>query len=306
MQASVTSPGAGTIQRLSARRLELVKAGQVIAELNPTDSRASLDILQGELTLLRVKATAASAQNRMTLDIERLHVDWMTEKVALVLAESKQRKATLDLEMSRGMVNDPAQSKRFLQDAELAKASADAEVKERTGLVEALGSRLQELRGLAEKPSSANSDNLSKPLQALENRLHEIESNLRALEVRAPMDGMIVSVLHHEGENVKEGEPLVLISATQPKNIIGYLRQPLPLEPKVGQEVEVRTHGRLRQHGMAMITQVGAQYEAITNPMLHPATTPEVGLPVQISLPTNLKLRPGEMVSLVIKPSLPN
>ena len=120
------------------------------------------------------------------------------------------------------------------------------------------------------------------------------------------MDGMIVSVLHHEGENVKEGEPLVLISATQPKNIIGYLRQPLPLEPKVGQEVEVRTHGRLRQHGMAMITQVGAQYEAITNPMLHPATTPEVGLPVQISLPTNLKLRPGEMVSLVIKPSLPN
>ena len=41
----------------------------------------------------------------------------------------------------------------------------------------------------------------------------------------------------------------------------------------------------------------------ITTLCLHPGTLPEVGLPVEVSLPTNLRLRPGELVNLVIKPA---
>jgi multidrug resistance efflux pump len=308
-RASVNSPSAATLRHLRVRRLDHVKAGDVMAELIPSDPRQSLDALQNELSLLRMKAEAAreieslkATQDRMALDYERLRLDWMSEKVSLVLAEAKTRKATMDLEISRGLVTDPVQSQRYLQEAELALASAEAEKKERKALVDSLGGRLTELQSMLKSPTVAKDDPLMKTSAQLENRLHELEQSQSLITLRAPMDGIVTSILHHEGENVKASDPLLVITATQPENIVGYLRQPLLVEPMVGQAVEVRSHDRSRRAGEAVITRVGAHFEPIFNPALHPATTAEVGVPVEISLPSNLRLRPGELVNLVIKP----
>jgi multidrug resistance efflux pump len=311
-RASVNSPTAATLQYLRVKRLDRVKAGDVMAELMPSDPRQSLDALQNELSLLRIKADAAneieslkSTQDRMALDYERLRVDWMSEKVALVLADAKARKATMDLEISRGLVTDPAQSQRYLQEAELALASAEAEKKERKDLVDSLGGRLAELQLMAQSSTAAKDDPLARTLALLETRLRDLEQSLSLITLRAPMDGIVTSILHHAGENVKAIDPLIVITATQPENIVGYLRQPLLVEPVVGQAVEVRSHDRERRAGEAVITRVGAHFEPIINPALHPATTAEVGVPVEISLPSNLRLRPGELVNLVIKPLAP-
>ncbi len=303
-RVSVNSPCAATIQKLTARRLGLVKAGDLIAELTPTDTRASLDLLQSELTLLRLKASEASSsesQNRMLLDYERLHLDWMSEKVALVQSEANQQRATMDLEVSKGLVNNAAQSPRFLQEAELAKAAADAELRERKDLVAALGTRMQELRDSQSIFSTKQSNPLSQAIKNLEDRLNQAENDQRLITVRAPIDGVVSAVIHATGESITANEPILTITALQPGNIVGYLRQPLPVEPAVGQEVEVRTHGRSRQQSTATVVQVGTQFELITNPSLQPPATPEVGLPVEVSLPPDLNLRPGEIVSLVIK-----
>jgi multidrug resistance efflux pump len=50
-RVSVNSTSAATIQRLTTRRLALVKAGDPIAELSPTDTRASLDLIQSDLII---------------------------------------------------------------------------------------------------------------------------------------------------------------------------------------------------------------------------------------------------------------
>lgn len=307
-RVSVNSPNAATIQRLTTRRLALVKAGDVIAELSPTDTRASLDLIQSDLSLLRLKANETSSnesQGRMMLDYERLHLDWMSEKVALVQAEANQRRATMDLEVSKGLVNDATQSPRFLQEAELAKASADAEVQERKSLVEALGTRMQDLRNLQPTVNSQPNHSLKQAIKNLETRLSDAEQSQRLITLRSPIDGVVTNILHSEGESIAANEPLVIITATQPGNIIGYLRQPLPIEPAIGMEVEVLSHGRSRQKSTSTVVNVGSQFELITNPSLHPTATPEVGLPVEVSLPPDLKLRPGEIVSLVIKATNP-
>ena len=303
-RVSVNSTSAATIQRLTTRRLALVKAGDIIAELSPTDTRASLDLLQSDLSLLRLKANETSStesQGRMMLDYERLHLDWMSEKIALVQSEANQRRATMDLEVSKGLVKDATQSPRFLQEAELAKASADAEVQERKSLVEALGSRMQVLRDLQPTFNSQPDDSLKQAIKNLEARLSDAEQSQRLITLRSPIDGVVTNILHSEGESIAANEPLVTITALQPGNIIGYLRQPLPVEPAIGMEVEVRSHGRSRQKSTSTVVHVGSQFELITNPSLHPTATPEVGLPVEVLLPPDLKLRPGEIVSLVIK-----
>lgn len=307
-RVSVNSTSAATIQRLTTRRLALVKAGDPIAELSPTDTRASLDLIQSDLSLLRLKANETSAndsQGRMMLDYERLHLDWMSEKIALVQSEANQRRANMDLEVSKGLVKEATQSPRFLQEAELAKASADAEVQERKSLVEALGSRLQVLRDLQPTFNAKPDDSLKLTINNLETRLSDAEQSQRLITLRSPIDGIVTSVLHSEGESIAANEPLITITALQPGNIIGYLRQPLPVEPAIGMEVEVRSHGRSRQKSISTVVHVGSQFELITNPSLHPSTTPEVGLPVEVLLPPDLKLRPGEIVSLVIKAPKP-
>lgn len=311
VKSSVNSPVAAAVQRLNAQRLQMVKAGDVIAELRPTDPRQILDLMQSELTLLRLEVNTSDSEQdagatlrRETMDFERLRLDWMLEKVKLAAAVAKAKRAAMDLELAQGLATAPASSKRYLQDAELAKETADAEETERRALVDTIGRRIEELRVTVTPSPAAKDDRSRKAIASLEERISTIERSQNVITLRAPMDGMVTEVLHRVGENVKEGEALIILTSTQPESIIGYLRQPFSVEPAVGQEVEVRTYGRARLQGLALVTRVGAHFEPILNPALHPAVTPEMGLPVEISLPQNLRLRPGERVSLVIRPSI--
>lgn len=308
VRSTVNSPVPALLHRLTAQRLQPVKAGDVLAELVPSDPRQALDLLQNELSLLRAEASAtesaqdiAASRRREALDYERLKLDWMAEKVALVVAQSEAKRAAMDLELAQGLVNAPAGSQRYTQEAQLAREKADAEVAARQALVDSLGQRMEELSVSPADKSKPADDRWQKAVQSLEQRLASVEKNHGVIVLRAPIDGMVTEVLRRTGENVTQGEPLVVVTATQPESIVGYLRQPLPVEPVVGQQVEVRTQGRERLKGMALVTRVGAHFEPIINPALHPATTPEVGLPVEISLPPNLRLRPGELVGLLIK-----
>jgi multidrug resistance efflux pump len=264
-----------------------------------------MDSIQGKLSLLRLQLTDndATDQHREAMDFERLRLDWLLEKVNLTTTLTKAKKATMDLEIARSMDVAPASSKRYLQEAELLKQAADAEVTERQDLVDSLGIHIKELSTTITPSPAAKDDLLVKEVSSLEARLIAIEQSQSVLMLRAPMDGMVTEVLRRDGENLVAGEALIIITATRPESIIGYLRQPLPLEPEVGQEVEVRTHGRERLRGLAVVTRVGSHFEPILNAALHPSATAEVGVPLEVSLPANLKLRPGELVSLVIRPT---
>ncbi len=314
VKASVTSPIAASVERMHAQRLQLVKAGELIAELRPNDPRQALDAIQGKLNLLRLQAGASNAelsaatnQRRETMDFERLRLAWLVEKVNLAIAVAKATKASMDLETAQGMDSSSStSSKRYLQAAELVKQSADAEVTERGILVDSLKLRIKEIGASMTTTSAAEDDRLKGEIDSLEKRLAAVESGQSAIMLYAPMTGMVSDVLRRDGENVVIGEALVNIVATQPECIVGYLRQPFPLEPAVGQQVEVRTRDHARLHGLASITRVGTAFVPILNPALHPATTPEVGLLFEVSLPPDLRLRPGELVSLVIHPLLTN
>jgi len=86
---------------------------------------------------------------------------------------------------------------------------------------------------------------------------------------------------------------------------LGYLRQPLPFEPKSGDAVTVYTRRPHRQVAMAHVLQVGAQLELVTAPMRIRGfgTAMERGLPVLMNLPPDLEVHPGELVDLIFSPA---
>ena len=119
------------------------------------------------------------------------------------------------------------------------------------------------------------------------------------------MDGMVVKIYHRSGETIVAGDPIITLTAPRPQRIIGYLRQPLPFEPKVGDAVKIYTRRPHRQVATTKILQVGAQMELVTAPMRLRgfSTAMERGLPVLLSLPPGLEVHPGELVDLMVNPS---
>jgi hypothetical protein len=80
------------------------------------------------------------------------------------------------------------------------------------------------------------------------------------------------------------------------------MRTPILNEPKVGMQVQIRTRGPRREEGTATVVEVGTQLEAVPAALLGPVglAHAELGLPVDISLPADLQIRPGDLVDITL------
>src|SRR5690606_12930135 len=99
------------------------------------------------------------------------------------------------------------------------------------------------------------------------------------------------------GESVVAGQAILTIATLKPVRIVGYLRPPLNIDPVPGMRVAIRTRGMRRHTAEATITEIGTQFEVLPLEMqsaLRLATL-ETGLPVEVGLPPELKLRAGEL-----------
>ena len=138
-----------------------------------------------------------------------------------------------------------------------------------------------------------------------ESKLRLTEAELSPIALKASVDGMVSSILHRSGEAIVAGEPIVTIAAFNSVRIVGYLRSPVMSEPKIGARVEVRTRGPRREVALATVLEVGNQLETISPALLGPMklVNADLGLPLSISMPLNVKIRPGELVDLTLLPS---
>ena len=91
-----------------------------------------------------------------------------------------------------------------------------------------------------------------------------------------------------------------MIQSQRSERVVGYLRQPYTIQPRVGMPVTVVTRERMPKRFEALVTEVGAQVEIITNALAYvrPGYLVDAGLPVIISIPEEAPIRPGEMVDL--------
>jgi hypothetical protein len=68
--------------------------------------------------------------------------------------------------------------------------------------------------------------------------------------------------------------------------------------------VRIRLRSIKRQESWSQILAVGKQLEPITNSlaMLRPGLLIDMGLPISVALPVGVKLLPGELVDMSIRP----
>ncbi len=113
-------------------------------------------------------------------------------------------------------------------------------------------------------------------------------------------------IFHRAGESITAGDPILTIAAPSAVHVIGYMREPIGVQPEVGMDVRIRSRDPQRSLALGKVTRVGVALEPILpvlqNPMIS-RTMPEIGLPVEVTLPPGVQLRPGGVVDLTLLPN---
>jgi multidrug resistance efflux pump len=309
IQANVSSYKAGVVAQLTVSRFQRVKAGDQVGQVLVTDPRilaSSLAVIQAEIEILRVSMRPIANQQRAAMDYSQLRLDWMKQRTQLGMARVNLQLAEGDYVRKQELFKDKIVSQRALEESKASEDRLKKEVDELTWLVEEQARNFEQMQPTNSIDMAKVSDEpLRVAIAAQESKLRLTEAELSPIILQATVDGMVTTIFHRSGEAITAGEPILAVAAANSVRIIGYLRAPVIDEPKVGMRVEVRTRGPHRQVGSARITEVGGQFETPAPALQLPIklANVELALPIGVSIPANLNIRPGELVDLTLLPT---
>jgi multidrug resistance efflux pump len=296
----------GMLAQLDVARFQKVKAGDPVGQVLVTDPKilaSSLSVIQAEIEALRVSMQPIARQQHTAMEYSSLQLDWMKQRAQLAMAQVNLQLAQSELQRTEALYKDKIISQRVYEQAKASRDRYKTEVDELNRIVN------EQSKDVAQ-PQATNTIELSQlsdqPLRAAiavqESKLRLTEAELSPITLKAPVDGMVNLIFHRSGEAIIAGEPIVTIAAYNPVRIVSYVRAPVMTEPSVGTRVEVRSRGPRREVGIANIIEVGTQLETVAPALASPVkfSTVELGLPISVSLPSNLKIRPGELVDLTL------
>ena len=308
IEVNVSCYKPGMLAQLTVNRFQKVKLGEEMGQVLVTDPKilaASLAVIQAQIEELRASLQPVAAAQRLAMEYSEVRLHWMAQRAQLGAAKANLQLAQADWRRTEQLFKDKIVSERVYDEAKAKQDSLANEVEELTRSVEEQGRRVQELMPTnTVEISKVTEDPLRAAIAVQESKLRLTEAELCPIVLRATADGMVDVILHHSGEAVTAGEPIIQIAPFNAVRIIGYLRPPILREPKLGEPVEVRTRGPKPQVGAAQIIEVGAQYEPLAPALQMPSQLArnEVALPLCVSVPPGLKIRPGELVDLTLLP----
>jgi HlyD family secretion protein len=307
--ANVSSYKPGVLAELSVARFQKVKVGDSIAEVMVTDPRilsSSLAVIQAEIEVLRVQMKPIGVQQRAAMNYDQLRLDWMRDRAQLAGAQVDLQLAQAEFRRTAELFKDEIVSQRAYDQAKASQESLQRKVDELSRLVAEGEANFKTLQLTnAQSIATVSEDPLRAAIAVQESKLRLTEAELAPISLKSPMDGIVTTIFHRSGEAITAGQPILAIATLNPVRIVGYLRPPINEEPKPGMRVQVRTRGFRRELGVAKIVEVGTQLENLPATLSGPVklANMEQGLPVDITLPSNLKIRAGELLDLTLLPN---
>jgi multidrug resistance efflux pump len=302
VRTTVVSPQPGTIQELLVQPYSHVRQGEPVAIFQPFDPRADLDLLRTRLDLARLRATPTLSE-ASAVDLERLRLDLLQTQSDLAVARVRLELAESDLARNEPLYREKLVAEDIYELSRSTRDMVKAEVEEKARTVSAMELRMREIEERELTRASPV------PQEQLFGQLEELETAARtnwgSLTLVAPIAGTVGMFLRYPGEFMVEGETLVTVQSDRAERIVGYLRQPFGFDPRPGLSVVVSLRSAGRKRFVSEIRHVGAQFEVITNSLaiVRDGVLLDAGLPIVIDVPSDIHIRPGEIVDLLIKAS---
>ena len=227
----------GQLAAIRVRKGDTVRAGDVVAELSAIELTASVG---------QARAALAAA----TADRNNVYAGVRAEQIAALAAEIAKAKSRLEYaEQQRSRAATLARSdtatRQTLDQAENDVASARADVAEAQANHDAaVAGPTKEQRAIADAQVGA----ASSALAVLERRLGKTV-------LRSPVDGVVSVVVGETGENVRAGQPVAVIAATDKHWLSFNAREDSLHGLTVGAAVQVSRAG-VREMTPAAVTEL--------------------------------------------------
>jgi multidrug resistance efflux pump len=137
-----------------------------------------------------------------------------------------------------------------------------------------------------------------------EAQIAELRAKLEARDLKSPINGTVMEVLRRPGQSTPLGQPIMTIAAEEADCIIGYMREDQPLRPVPGMAVTVRKRSGTtpRRAFESYVMAVAPQVMPMPSRHLYKVDVPEWALRVQVAIPPEANLTPGEIVDLSFYP----
>jgi multidrug resistance efflux pump len=302
MRSAVSSPRVARVQEILVKPYQEVNAGDPIAIVLPIDPRAELGLFQTELNLARIGLQPSLAEENV-MNFEQIRVDVLRTKAELAIARVNLERMDNQVRRNEPLFRDQLLSEDLHDLAVKTRDAFRAEVIEKSNAVAQIEKRLGELEAYGSPLAGATNANVAATLSRLNLLRQQVATNWMPITLRAPISGMVSGIGHQPGETALEGEAIVSINSLISDRVIGYLRQPYPVDPYVGMEVMLTTRERKPRRFEGSISHIGAQIELITNALafIRPGSLVDAGLPIAITVPPEINVRPGEIVDLTFR-----
>ncbi|HPA16556.1 MAG TPA: hypothetical protein PLU30_02325 [Verrucomicrobiae bacterium] len=300
VRSSITATAPGEILDLKVDLLQRVAKDDPIAVVSVMeDDTVQATIRSEEADLVILEERLRQSNVRILEDYESLKHGLAMRRVERAAENVNLQHAITEFQRSEKLLKERTVSE---SEHDLAKTTRDS-LQEKVAQLDTLISEMEASLVKLKPPDDASgaASETDPIVRAIKGKQDAIRMASKPQVIKAPIAGMISAIYKRKGEKVVRGDAIVLVSSTESERIVGFVRQPLNIKPKVGDSVEVRSRSSGRASAMAKVLQVGTQLEMI-NPALLPVAlqdgVSEYGLPMLIGLPKGLQLMPGETVDI--------
>ena len=309
----LSSPRAGLLTKVNVGLFDSVKEGDPIASIDysmdPDFADATVEWVRAQVDLLTLTIDPMQ-RARTALNYNQLRLDWLNERTSVAALKIELQNSEKEFMRIESLYKDNLVSESVYNQAKTDRDTYEVQFQQKTELVASIE---EALRDSQEKDPSSQLDQTQ--IQRLDEGLGRVEGLLDDIVLYSPIDGEIGSISKQTGESVQPGETIATISSSEVKKIVGYVPQPIHLEPKVGMLVEIRTRrpgssgflsffGGNKEVVKAKVTKVSNRLEAVGSGILRSRTAYKKVLPFTIDLVDangdriKLDIQPGELVDI--------
>jgi len=320
----VSAAATGTLESVPVRLYDSVEAGEVVARLDDSPLRASLETaratvgqLSAELEAARIDAAAGSANligelRRFQVDEEERRLAVLNLRVEIETDRVQRERLELELRRSAPLVESGLISQQMFDDLQLRHRQVSRRIDDNAVLLEQTEQELQVARARRqayeeELTPQQRGDVLLQPLReaitVATREMEEIELQLQATLLRSPVAGQVTQVLCRQGQAVRPGDPIVTVSEPFPSEIVAYLTESDRAAPRRGTRVLVASRRDPGRTAESLVVRDGHTVQPFPQRLWRDGRTPTYGRAVVIAGVPALDLAPGELVSVRFLPA---
>jgi len=297
----------GTITNLAVQLFQKVKAGDIIAKVNPSDPMTALggstDLVMAKKELLQLLSLSSASNEfdiqRNLLDKERLRTEFLQQKVNLASAEIRLQNLENEYERAKGLIEQQLLSESQFDLAEKNFLSSQAEVNERRLFIKDLAATIETIEGLIQSSQEIETVKMEIDRNSLARSIARMEQEWI---IRAPSDGIITGIQKRQGEMIGSSDSVVTLTENASNKVVAYVPQGLDIPLSIGQAVTIRSRSQRLQQARAVVVRMGESFEImpdmISQLQLH--RLGGLGIPILIEVPDSFACKPGEMVNIIM------